>query len=286
MNIVKLVILFCDHCVLLCNKCAKCMGLYFSCFWMSSLDAFSPRLYVFVVCSICRRKKVNCSGGAFDPFCSLWTETWWDSLVCYFFVTSFIWFCFLFQTLKLRRYSVNKILSLMSHTKCWSYRTWTGWNIWRYYPSLDQIQSIHHKRKIKARYCSVTLLLAKLLGAENPTGEIVYICFLLLKVQTFLSISLFSFLGKKKSQCSYFFSWKIVYIVYDEEKNVFLLFVFDCSNAYCLQPLNHKTKNGQFAHMQVLILRFVTLLDMLLQVSCHGITVHNSLTGQSAFLEF
>lgn len=57
MNIVKLVISFCDHCVLLCNKCAKCMGLYFSCFWMSSLDAFSPRLYVFVVCSICRRKK-------------------------------------------------------------------------------------------------------------------------------------------------------------------------------------------------------------------------------------
>lgn len=27
MNIVKLVISFCDHCVLLCNKCAKCMGL-------------------------------------------------------------------------------------------------------------------------------------------------------------------------------------------------------------------------------------------------------------------
>ncbi len=123
-----------------------------------------------------------------------------------FFVTSLLFdFCFLFQTLKLRRCSVNTFLSLMSHTKCWSYRTWTGWNIWQYYPSLDQIQSIHHKRKIKARYCSVTLLLAKLLGAENPTGEIVYICFLLLKVQTFLSISLFSFLGKKKSQCSYYF---------------------------------------------------------------------------------
>lgn len=26
MNIVKLVISFCDHCVLLCNKCAKCLG--------------------------------------------------------------------------------------------------------------------------------------------------------------------------------------------------------------------------------------------------------------------
>lgn len=29
MNIVKLVISFCDHCVLLCNKCAKCLGFFF-----------------------------------------------------------------------------------------------------------------------------------------------------------------------------------------------------------------------------------------------------------------
>lgn len=28
MNIVKLVISFCDHCVLLCNKCAKCLGFF------------------------------------------------------------------------------------------------------------------------------------------------------------------------------------------------------------------------------------------------------------------
>lgn len=147
------------------------------------------------------------------------------SYVTFFFCyLSFIWFCFLFQTLKLRRCSVNKFLSLTSHTKCWSYRTWTGWNIWQYYPSLDQIQSVHLKCKIKARYCSVTLLLAKLLGAENPTGEIVYICFLLLKVQTFLSISLFFFLGKKKKNHNalIFFSWKIVYIVYDEEKLFFV----------------------------------------------------------------
>lgn len=29
MNIVNLVISFCDHCVILCNICAKCLGFFF-----------------------------------------------------------------------------------------------------------------------------------------------------------------------------------------------------------------------------------------------------------------
>lgn len=43
MNIVKLVISFCDHCVLLCNKCAKCLGFFFSPLLLeaASLDAFT-----------------------------------------------------------------------------------------------------------------------------------------------------------------------------------------------------------------------------------------------------
>lgn len=131
----------------------------------------------------------------------------------------------------------------MSHTKCWSYRTWTGWNIWQYYPSLDQIQSDHHKCKIKARYCSIiTLLLDKLLGAENPTGEIVYICFLLLKVQTFLSISLFSFFGKNHNALLFFFMEDCIHCIRWRKKNFFVCFwLFQC-----LLPLKHD-KNRQFA---------------------------------------
>lgn len=48
---------------------------------------FSPWLYVFVVCSICKRKKKKdiCPGGAFDPFCSLWVGTLMGySCICYF----------------------------------------------------------------------------------------------------------------------------------------------------------------------------------------------------------
>lgn len=135
MNIVKLVISFCDHCVLLCNKCAKCMGLYFSCFWMSSLDAFSPRLYVFVVCSICRRKKFIVLVERLIH--SVVFGLGHDGTVLFvtFSVTSFL-------ISRLCRWCSVSFFSLkMSHTKCWSCRTRTGWNIWQYYPLLDQIQS-------------------------------------------------------------------------------------------------------------------------------------------------
>lgn len=80
------------------------------------------------------------------------------------------------------------------------------------------------------------LHLAKGLGAVNSTcREDIFVFYCL---QAFLNISrfLFSLSLFGKSQCSYFFHERL-YTLYTMGK--YFLLVFDCSNAYCLQPLNH-----------------------------------------------
>lgn len=62
MNIVKLVISFCDHCVLLCNKCAKCLGYFFlppMLLEAASLDAFT---LVVDQLRVCRKVLIGSDG--------------------------------------------------------------------------------------------------------------------------------------------------------------------------------------------------------------------------------
>lgn len=101
---------------------------------------------------------------------------------------------------------------------------------------------------IKSKHANA---LAKLLGAENPTGRLCTFCFLLLTIQTFLSISLFFFfLGKNHNALMFFFFHGRLYTLYTmKKKKLFCLIVFDCSNASCLQPLNHKTKKKKMDNL-------------------------------------
>lgn len=62
---------------------------------------------------------------------------------------------------------------------------------------------------------------------------------------------------------------------------------FDCSDAYCFQFSKIlRQKSGTILHtFQVLNIEIVTFLRYSFTFHCHGVTVHNSLTGQSAFLK-
>lgn len=73
MNIVKLVISFCDHCVLLCNKCAKCLGFFF----------FPPPLLL--------ERSLDYFASVEDEFVFAGKSHWFRFVVCY---TPEHFFCF------------------------------------------------------------------------------------------------------------------------------------------------------------------------------------------------
>lgn len=87
------------------------------------------------------------------------------------------------------------------------------------------------------------------------------------------------------------FPWGVVYIVYVHvlwRTCVFLFSFFYCSDAYCFQfgKILRLKKSGTILHtFQVLNIKIVTFLRYSFTFHCHGVTVHNSLIGQSAFLE-
>lgn len=106
-----------------------------------------------------------------------------------------------------------RFFSLMSQTEYWSCRTWTGWNIWQYYPFSWPKSKAIIIVNVKSKHADAQKHYFKLNYWVQKTlqGRLCTFCFLLLNFLRYIP-NFFSFFlsrEKKKSQCSYFFHGRL-----------------------------------------------------------------------------